>query len=164
MGKLIQMVHVLETWFESGVEKFKAGTHHPLTGETQHLVNIGTAKIIEIDPDLDKAIKARAKADAALAIAKTKADEARVAQEAAEELDRLAKDAEGAEAALKQSQDDAAKAAAEQKEKDDALAKATAEAQEKARMEAEEKIKAVGVGAGDGTGNTGDLLGDAGDA
>lgn len=156
MNKLIQMVHVLESWFEAGVEKFKAGTHHPLTDETQRLVDSGVAKIIEVDPDLDRANKARAKADAALAIAKSKADEARVAQEAAEELDRLAKDAEGEESALQKAKDDEAKAKAEADARDqaEAAAKAKAEAEEKDRLEAEEKLKA----ATDPAGKTGDLL------
>jgi membrane protein involved in colicin uptake len=150
MGNLIKMVHVLETWFESGVEKFKAGTHHPLTGETQHLVNIGTAKIIQVDPDLDKAQKARLKADAALANAKQKAEEARIAQEAAEQLDADAKALQSAETAVAAEAQAKAKADAEQKAKEDA--DAAAEAQAKAQADAEALAK-------DAAGNTGDLLG-----
>lgn len=131
MGKLIEMVHILESWFEAGIEKFKAGTHHPLTDETQSLVDRGVAKIIEVDPDLDRANKARAKADAALAFAKAKADDARVAQEAAEVLDRLAKEAEGDESALRKAKDEQAQAEA------DAKAQADAEADAKAKADAE---------------------------
>ena len=100
----MQIVKFPDDYFDEGVVKFAKGSYHPLTSETQSLVNSGFADLVDTDSvnDVDAieavARLARERADACKAWA-NQLDEEATAAEALVETARVAAEKKAKEAA-----------------------------------------------------------------